>query len=83
MEFSTGKYFFGKHILEGMKNADRYKDGIKILGSYTGIILSLEKHLECGEGEERFLKSEGVLAPTNGMFVLFTLDNIICASLKF
>lgn len=36
--------------------------GVKHLGTYTGIILSREKHLECGR-EERFLKSEEPLAP--------------------
>lgn len=41
--------FFVKHTSEGMKKAGRYNDGIKSLGSSTGIVLILEKHLECGE----------------------------------
>jgi len=52
--------FFGKHILETKKSAGM--DGIKSLGSYAGVILSLNKHL--GSGEEKLFKSEGALAPT-------------------
>lgn len=56
-------FFFFKRILQGIKNAGRNKAGVRTLQSYTRIILSLEKHLECGK--KTFLKTERVLIPTN------------------